>query len=521
MTMSPAANTNAHLAPLTISARLSAEIGTALHQEWIQLQPLAESLTVAIGFPGTSVTPVLLDPIGQRATTSELSMDDLMSDPDWIFLPDPQDPESDLPYALLRVGGSVAARKNLLMRFAKAIHNARVDFFLDEIVGNLQIGDSKKRIYAMLGELPGLLGTDHSASVLLPLPQDPDTFVVVAENLYQAPEEEPQEHLVSLLIPCQEGKGGLLEAALRCQRKDPQTPYQIFIPEDDEGTLWTIAAMDHKEGPFRRFRTAARRTTEGMKVLLPLPLLDDRFGFLSLDFRGPVPLSEATTELLKRLSKHLGPALTRSDLFQIHAKRLGLLESLAQSHRATNRDQWLQAISPSLFRSLGATSFAVGLRRDNEISFPAPQGWNEGAPESIPLQTSETLAALSIRLQKPLVLVGGQEQGQEGISWRNAWMVHEATKRIEDARMNPQGSSAYPSEEGWRPLADYYKTTTEESVYVGVAIPIVHNGDLMGVLSMDFDRNASWEAYSGFATEKLYGALANLLASHLALLPTS
>lgn len=465
----------------------------------------------------------------------------------WHPIADPFAPEDGLHVAALRVtrrGGaelevSAAPRAALgaLVFAAQKDHLSAVvadqpEERSDPAARGVLRRSSKDWLYDMLGNIPGLLGVDHSVGLLLPDSlggEGTARYVLAAERLLgeRGGAGPAPEHLVGLMIPCEGGRGGLLEAALRAQEADPALPYHLFIPSDASGQLWQRLGEGLSE-PIARFQTSARRGPSGMTALVPVALPGRRPGFLSLNWRRPAPLGESQVKMLAALRARFGDALLHSDLFQVAASRMALLDcfraALAVGPCLTRR-ALVRRLTPHLHEALGALSVSVGLLEaasgPRSLVFENPQGWDPGEPRRVPLDTTDTLSALAIRLGRPLVLAGGRttSSGVCPARFYNALQVHEQDGLIEDARM---GLRDYDAESGWRPLANYYKSIAREApVYAAVAVPITLGDEALGVISLDFDRHTPWTAYSGLSAAELYRTLAGLIASHLALLPTA
>lgn len=509
----PQQGARVHLAPLRASQGLRRAMERA-----------AQGFQVQVGFPGSQVEVCGL---GCEAPAGR-SLEEALGQEGWTALPDPVDEAEALPLGAAR-GALEPAQARAL---SQALHRARLEHLRALLHPGGAHQDTRGWVYEVLGELPGLLGVDHSMALLVPDPQQPSHYVVAAERLGQREGEEAPEHLVGLRIPCEGGRGGLLEAALRIQQQDPALPYHLFMPEDDEGSRWCAVALESDQGQsFVRFRTAARRLTEEMLILVALPISEGVFAFLALSQRSPQPLPAASVDLLLQLRRHLGPALNQSPLFQISPRRLEVLHTMAcaslRPAPAWDQQAWIRQVSPALQEALGTRSLAIGLlRRDAQgawLDFPAPQGWADSQARQVKRQC-RTLVGLALRLRRSLMLTGGCAQEDPGadsplMRWNNDLVVHEGQRRLEDARLHPEGAEAFLSQPGWERLASYYLVTTEQPVYAAVAVPLLIDGEPLGVLSLDFARGAAWESYSGFAAEALYRTLAALIASHLAPLP--
>ena len=542
--------------------RVIAAVGGGLEQ--IRAHHGAASIELMVGFSGRQVAPLLIqaDDHGPTCRALEASFDAMLQVGAWTRLIDPFGDDVPVVTAALRGGtqhaGPIALEEAEATQLAISLHVAGVEHMaaivadapeewaphtVEEGPDPLAPGagrTSKAWIYDLFSHLPGLLGVDHSAGLLLPdrLSQpDPDastTYVVAAEQLFVSDPGSPltPEHLVGLLIPCGGGRGGLLEVALERQRRDPLIPYHLFIQMEDEGgeDAWLAlgdAEEQEEDATFYRFTVDAVRAPERMMVLIPLALPLDQPGFLGLSFRSPAPIAMATAVLFERLGVLFADALSHSDLFRVPVKRFTLFEAFAEATDGAphmTRRALLARLTPALYERLGARSVAIGLLSSGDdgeerLEFENPQGWDLDQPRALPYRTADSLAALAMRLDRTLVLTGGRptHPGSPSLRWNNTLYVNERLGQVVDRRL--AGDLELSVAAGWRPLADYYRPTGAESVYAAVVVPLRTRGEVVGVLGLDFDREAPWQHYSGFAAQGLYEALSQLIASHLALLP--
>lgn len=505
-----------HLGSPQLSAALRQRLEAALARARLAEGEAGASGAVVVGFSGSAAAPCAL---GLAADGGEaLNLEALLGAAGWQALPDPEDPDDLIPFGAAQGAAPLPAAAAL--RLAASLHGARQR----HLAAALPVApgeDSRQWLYRLLGELPGLLGVDHSAALLLPDPREPSCYVVAAERLFVLPGEPRPEHLVGLRIPCGQGRGGLLEAALALHAREPAQPYHLFMPEEAQGARWRAVGVEAEEEPtFARFQAAARRAQEGMTILVPLPLPGGALGFLSLNLRSPQPLSAASVRLLRALREGLGPALAGSPLFRLALPRLEALRALRHGEGARDQGEWIARVSPALQAALGAQSLAIGLLEPDgaALFFPAPRGWEIARARRVLLTAERTLAALSLRLRRPLCLTAALGERAPLMRWESALMVHEGRARLEDARLWTEAQAASAAQEGWRALSDHYAVTSTSPVHAGLAVPIPGPAGPVGVLSLDFSREAPWEAWSGFAADALLDALVTLLGSHLALL---
>ncbi len=551
-----------HLGWLRPTRALAERVAAATAEPLARLRlALGAELRLAVGFAGSLAAPLVLETRPQEPWTLRVAARpfDALVDASMRRLPDPVDPaEIASNVALGTVQSADAPRLDALPPgdahlLALAVHTAALDHLAAVVAdapqaryplgrppGALDAESpsraSKAWIYDVLAHLPGLTGCDHSAALLLPdhLEAQADAqahYVVAAERIFTRPgvTAHRAEHLVGLLIPCYGGHGGLLEAALEEHRRDP-APFHLFLAAGDDAGRWRLLGGDEDDAPLvPRFAVEAEREPESMLLLIPLAIPGALPGFLSLGYSRPMPITAATAALFERVAERFGDALTHCELFRLPSGRLEVLDALlgavSVEPAPRTRRELVRHLTPLLHAALGAASVAIGLveqdaRGEERLVFENPQGWDLDQPCEIQHHTADSLAALSMRLKRSLVLAGGHpvSPGAPALRWNNAIWVNERLQRLVDHRMADALRLALRPEDGWRPLADYYKPTTSLPVYVGLAVPLLLRGRAIGVLAMDFDRTTTWVSYSGFASERLYQSVARLITSHLALL---
>lgn len=512
---------HAKTAPLAPSEALTRQVERHVHDALEAHASTQDALVeVATGFLG-SQAPSLWIGVGADGPRVKTVRDswDHHAQVGWRPLPDPVDHTEELRYAAIKSAGRRADAAS------RAVHAARLARISEALAAP---GTTREILYSLLAEMPGLLGVDHSAALLLPdrsvgcAGPAPD-YVVMAELMFLAEGDTRRpEHLVGLRIPCSEGTGGLVEATLRSHRERPETPYHLYIPEGD-GSHWRDLGLE--QDPFPYFTTSVTRAREQMLLMLPLQV-GGVLGFLALNWRDTAPIGAASTEVLRALREGLGTLLSRSGLFQVPRERVAALGLFAALPVSTTRAELAAQCARPLAGALGASEVVIGLvepRDDGETL--AVRGSTSGIdldePGEYNLASALTLAALAIRMRRPLVLAGGHPAPGLGAvtQWSNALMVNERLGLVRDHRMSPRGESDFPTAEGWLALQDFYKPTGAGCVYAAIVQPIIAEERVLGVLCAEFDRDAAWETYSGLAAEAFFATAADILAAQLALLP--
>jgi len=173
-------------------------------------------------------------------------------------------------------------------------------------------------------------------------------------------------------------------------------------------------------------------------------------------------------------------------------------------------------VSDLIAGSTGVPTFAVGYITESEgnsiLRFTHPRGFTRFSAISLPVEApqevSETsVAALAVRLNRPIVLSGGTHEAEQ--KFKNDIFVNETIGAVVDARrIAPEEVS---SEGTWRRLSDYYKPSRDES-YATLAFPVSLGHEGLGVIALEVDRNTDWLWWTGFGSQIFYRLLANELA---------
>lgn len=402
---------------------------------------------------------------------------------------------------------------------------------------------TKRFIYELFDELPGWCGVDHSSAILLTSTLeamalanvDHAEFEVVGERMfYPRADDGSPERLVGLVIHGTGANSGLLGSAFRRLQLTRQTGLLIFIPEGDDHQQWSLfGEPDHVA---ERFATFVERPDEGMTVLLPLLTSRARgdrelLGFLSLNFRRPVPISGLTADLLGQLGERIAQRLQHSSLFSLSAQQLLLIERVRGTYNDTiggggarkRLDDYIDRVNTLIQGSTKIPCFAVGyvstLGQERVVRFVHPKGFTRFDALSLPIEPNgqvqqSSIASLAIRLNEPMILVG-QQDPDHPTPQNNALMINESRGEMIDARVHDPAQLR--AADGWRALSTYFKPAREQS-YATLAFPITLGHDVLGVLSLEVDRSTDWFWWTGFGSRSFYRLLANELAVALKLM---
>ncbi len=123
-------------------------------------------------------------------------------------------------------------------------------------------------------------------------------------------------------------------------------------------------------------------------------------------------------------------------------------------------------------------------------------------------RTDSGVSSLAVRLNRTLVLAGGYGEGDD-FGFKNSLFVHEESGRLEDVR---RGKLADVGNEQWVALSDYYKPARQHA-YATLAYPITFAGDVLGVLTIEVDKDTDWLWWTGFGGHLFWQLFASELAS--------
>lgn len=407
--------------------------------------------------------------------------------------------------------------------------------------------DIKTFLYSLLDRLPEWCGVDHSAALILTgeletmalNSSENANFEIVAERLFfPATNEQGERHdrLVGLVIEGSGQESGLLGYAFNRVQSENAIGLHIFVP-DETGEHWHLFGEPHASA--RRFATRVQRPQEGMTVLVPLLNHEDGrgselLGFLSLNYRQPTPIDPIASHLLESLAGKLARYLQRSPLFSLSARQLLLLEEVRRAFNSTiggggaskRLQQFIGQVNDIIVSRTSVPCFAIGhisgTGNKRQLRFVHPRGFTRFGSISIPVDavseevTGTSIAALAVRLDRPVVLAGGRARDEDGEVagevrhvFNNDIYVNEQAGMIVDARRTDPESLDVPG--SWRRLSDYYKPSRASS-YATLAFPISIGLTSLGVIAVEVDRQTDWLWWTGFGSQIFYRLLANELA---------
>jgi hypothetical protein len=446
-----------------------------------------------------------------------------------------------LGYVLVEDGLGEEALEALQVHTYEAVCAARrntLRLFLDERRG----AHIKPLLYDFMEHLPEWTGCDYSSMVLLTssletmtLSESPaSAFNVLAERVYyEQYDAEAPDRLVGMSVTVTGETQTALAEAYRRQREDPDLPYHVFVRAEG-GDAWQLHGEEGRFGSFHRPRGAEPE----VMVLAPLVARSgaesELIGFLALKWRARVEVASSVGHLLSEVNEGLSPLLRSSTLYTLSARKLWVLRRLhdASERAIARREEQVgeeEAIIADLIEEVSALisghvdvpSFAIasmawrqeGGQWRRALRYEHPRGWAELERLDLPVDVppgeckSTGVSALAVRLRRPLVLAGGYEEGDE-TEFKNALFVDEGTQRILDVR----SVSLEEMEGDWVGLGEYYKPVRRTS-YATLAFPVVFCEQVLGVLSIEVDRDTNWLWWTGFGG----GLFWELVVSELAL----
>ena len=390
-------------------------------------------------------------------------------------------------------------------------------------------------------ELPGWVGCDHSATMILTSSLEAMTleeaasfqFNVLAERTFSHDPASAPERLVGMTIHVDDEGAALLGAAFERQREDAELPYQLFERErDEQGQVWWRGVdTGGRHQPFHQLRG---RQDEGMLALLPLVAGEaqdaELLGFLALTWRAPLALPSATGQLLAEASEHLADVLRTSSLYALSARKLWILRrmrraaerALASSGHDADQgrvEELIGEVAELLASHVDVPSFAIAsmvhdAERGRLLRYAHPHGWAHFEELELPVDVSpeqahdSSVSSLAVRLNKPMVLAGGYGEG-DTFDFKNSLFVDEASGRVRDVRSGGLGQEEAGD---WIALSEYYKAARDQA-YATLAYPIVFADEPLGVLTIEVDKQTSWLWWTGFGGHLFWQLVASELAS--------
>ncbi len=406
--------------------------------------------------------------------------------------------------------------------------------------------DVKSLLYAFMEHLPEWVGCDASAMMVLASSLETMTledapsarFSVLAERTYTVSERERSERLVGMTVDVDADVGPhVLSAAYERQREDPNLPYQCFVAEEgDAGDMaWRSLDTDQTYAPFHRVRT---RIDEAMLVLVPVVAEEssesELLGFLALTWRGRCELTSASGALLAEGATNLATSLRHSPLYTLGARKLWILRRVRRAseailERAESEDhhelltEFIGVTSELIASHVEVPSFAIAYMEHEEreeegttrrmLRYVRPYGWAHYERLQLPVdvaperRTDSSVASLSVRLGRPLVLAGGYEEGDE-LHFKNSLFVEESLGEVRDVRSGRLQDA--PGE--WIPLSEYYMPAREQA-YATLTYPIAFANTPIGVLAVEVDKQTDWLWWTGFGGHLFWQMLASELAT--------
>ncbi|MFU8802877.1 MAG: hypothetical protein ACNA8W_03610 [Bradymonadaceae bacterium] len=450
-----------------------------------------------------------------------------------------------LAFALLvdGEGQSPPAESDLCIQIAEALRAARrnsMRLFFDE----MKHLPMKAFLYGLMDHLPEWAGCDHSASLILTANLDAMTlerggearFGILAERVFFPDPGEDVARLVGMEIGAGR-ESGLLGHGVEAQRRDPGRAFHVYRRSTTEPRRWS--PREAEEPGLDRFHDVRGRPEESTFILVPLTVEEggehEMLGFLCLANGDDVDLPPSARALLEELGAKLSDVLRYSPLYMLSAHKMWILgqtrsaleRTLKEGGRGRSEsvEAYIGEVANLISRHVDVPSFAIaylstaasgsgGADRGRSLRYVHPHGWThfEGLDLAIDVEpdarADSGVSALAVRLARPLILAGGHGEG-EAQRFKNHLFVDEEGARVMDGR------SVHGREEqlhrSWVPLKDYYKPA-RKTAYATLAYPVVFADIVLGVVTIEVERDTDWLWWTGFGGQLFWQWLATDLA---------
>lgn len=393
--------------------------------------------------------------------------------------------------------------------------------------------DLKHLLYTFMAHLPEWTGVDHSTMLILTSTLETMTiqrtntpqFNILAERLYV---NDSSQRLVGMHLETKEDREHVLVRAFKASGEDPEVPYHVFVRHPTVASAWRTLDQDDSYDPIHHVEA---RSDESMYIQVPLRSFDEQdqelLGFLCLAYQQEAVLPSSVGQILLEISEHLSPLLRHSSIYTLSAKKLWILRQVRKKAergvaRSCSLQDTIEEISTLIQDHVDVPSVAMGYvgpmsedQPQRVLNFVSPFGWADLSNLRLIVDMPEAqrpdsgVAALAVRLNQPLVLAGGHLQGAK-VEFKNSVWVHERSGRLADERSHQDIN--FSSEEGWVPLAQYYKPACAQT-YATLAYPVVFDDNVLGVIAVEVNKSTNWLWWTGFGGHFFWQLLASELAN--------
>jgi hypothetical protein len=324
---------------------------------------------------------------------------------------------------------------------------------------------------------------------------------------------------------------GLLATVYKRQQLDPDLPYQLYSCDDPSAPQSTWSAIELPDSELPSLHRCPGRHNEAMIAFVPLTAPDgqdtDLLGFLAISYRERAELPSSVGQVFSELSDQLGSLLRFSSLYSLSARKLWLLRQMrsiaelviaADGDPRTRVEALIGHFSDLIESYVAVPSFGIAYMLPERergphraVRYVHSRGWDGFSSLDLLIDvpddklTETGVSSLAMRLNKPLVLAGRSQS-----SFKNSVHIHEPTRRVLDIRAH--SSSPVLPEQGWTPLAHYYKPVRTTS-YATLAYPITFCDKPIGLLSVEVDKDTNWLWWTGFGGQLFWQLVASELAS--------
>ncbi len=434
-----------------------------------------------------------------------------------------------LGFALVRSGKRMGedARADLSRRVSEALMAARrngIRLFFDEG----EEAPIKAKLYDLLDRMPEWLGCDHSAAILLTHDLDAMTledrgrgvFNILADRSFRP--EQQRIRRVGMEVDAQATET-LIADGLRRFRNAPKEHCLRY--QRQETGRWQ---SDEDQQRLRDWHGDLGDEPSQTALLIPLVAHEQGeqglYGFIQLEWGAQVDVAPVLGEVIEAIGEYVGRWLANSPLFKLSIQKMWLIRSVGQTVEealigGVSADALIGAVMELVRGQVDVPSLAFGIHRQRQgepiLDFVHPHGWSHYDDLELAVEVEShqdsSVAALAVRLERPVVLAGGHGKGDDHGFNNHLWVDEEASQLLDERVVAWDGEADV---EDLHRLSDYYKAAREES-YATLAYPMTYRGETLGVLAVEVERQTDWLWWTGFGGHLLWSMIAREVAMGL------
>ncbi len=388
--------------------------------------------------------------------------------------------------------------------------------------------DMKGLLYAMLDRVPSWTGCDVASAVILAHSLEAmhaedaheSEFYVMAERLYIEGDAEESPRLVGMQIDTRDDIRTVIDAAIAMNQTDPEPRVRRFRRTTD-------GYVDADGERAVSIGSVGGRPDDALSLVVPLVIDGDEnelLGFLCLAFTGSEAIPRSVEEVLEDLAVRLADVLRYSPLYTLSARKLRLVRRIRQAceahvTRESTPDELIEAVVALVRDTADVPAFSIGFLQQSDdrgrtLVFPTSFGWTQFDSIDLPVDVTDDelvdsgVASLAVRLGRGIVLAGGRAMDDHA-EFKNYLWVNETTGEICDSRA--PACPSVESDPNWVRLGRYYKPA-RAGAYATVAHPIMFDGEPLGVVALEVDRDTNWYWWTGYGGQLLWELVASELA---------